>query len=283
VSKRKAASLPRGVIKAQGEALLSSLRLLSESARLVAKGSIPDPDRVAHERVILAGIQEPRSQMKAVHALLRPADFKIPLHRSAFQAARTVFQQKEPVEPSRIAAHMRGPGSLAYLSELAPNVVSGDEMVSSARRLKQRTAADDINHLPTPARMAIRGSVERLALHTDAVSKQVEQILTSGTATNEQALATVSGVQAAYEEAQGVEAMTSDLASAEPGSDQNTGLARVRAWVVDVAKPAIERVAKQLWAILSALLTPKSWTIGGNLGTGVLGLVGENVSVTFGS
>jgi replicative DNA helicase len=131
--------------------------------------------------VSLAGIQEPRSQMKAAYPLLRPADFKIPLHRSAFQGARNLFEQNEPVEPLKLASRLRGRNSsLAYLSRLAPNVVGKDEIVAAARRMKQRPAATDLGGLPTLARMPIRDSTARLALHANEVSKQVEQIISSG-------------------------------------------------------------------------------------------------------
>lgn len=52
-------------------------------------------------------------------------------------------------------------------------------------------------------------------------------------------------------------------------------------WVTQVLKPLIIKVSHHLWNIISALLTPQSWTIQG--GIQIPGLASAQISVTFGS
>lgn len=44
----------------------------------------------------------------------------------------------------------------------------------------------------------------------------------------------------------------------------------------------IKRISAQLWNLLSGLLTPKEWKLGGKTGTGAFGLAEVSVEITFG-
>jgi len=52
--------------------------------------------------------------------------------------------------------------------------------------------------------------------------------------------------------------------------------------VFSVIKRWLQGISAQLWQLLSRLMTPKEWKLGGELGTGVLGLAKVQVEVTFG-
>ncbi|MFC4871012.1 hypothetical protein [Negadavirga shengliensis] len=47
-------------------------------------------------------------------------------------------------------------------------------------------------------------------------------------------------------------------------------------------KPIIQRIAQRLWRLISGLLTPKEWSIGGELGNTVWGLSKVKLEIKFG-
>lgn len=67
------------------------------------------------------------------------------------------------------------------------------------------------------------------------------------------------------------------------GLAETTGdlLGRVQLWLAAM-KNWLKGVARQLWALLARLMTPKEWTLKGEAGTGVLGLANVGVEITFG-
>ena len=58
-------------------------------------------------------------------------------------------------------------------------------------------------------------------------------------------------------------------------------LANLRSWLSSLwAK--IKQISQALWHIISGLLTPKGWTLKGDIGTGPLGLANVGIEITFG-
>ena len=53
-----------------------------------------------------------------------------------------------------------------------------------------------------------------------------------------------------------------------------------RLW--DTAWDALRRMFPLLWSIIGHLVKVKEWTVGGQVGTGVLGIAQASISVTFG-
>lgn len=71
---------------------------------------------------------------------------------------------------------------------------------------------------------------------------------------------------------------------AAPGrAASSTGgiLATARGWLASV-KSWLKRICKQLWQLISRLMTPKEWKLTGKVGTGVLGLAEVGIEITFG-
>lgn len=66
-----------------------------------------------------------------------------------------------------------------------------------------------------------------------------------------------------------------------PPPDVASRAAMLRSWLERVLKPAIKKVFRHLWQIISGMLTPKSWTLQG--GVSVPGLASAQISITFGT
>jgi len=66
-----------------------------------------------------------------------------------------------------------------------------------------------------------------------------------------------------------------------PPPDVVSKAGMLRSWLERFLKPAIKRVFRHLWQIISGMLTPKSWTLQG--GVSVPGLASAQISITFGT
>ena len=60
-------------------------------------------------------------------------------------------------------------------------------------------------------------------------------------------------------------------------------LQKVKDWIKKNLKPKLKKISQGAWKIIANLLTPKSWSIKGGLGTGFLGLANADLEITFGS
>jgi|GEM_PF-4932008 len=60
-----------------------------------------------------------------------------------------------------------------------------------------------------------------------------------------------------------------------------TLLQRAWSWIKSVGA-LIKRISATLWQIIARLLTPKEWTLKGDIGTGFLGLANAGIEITFG-
>jgi hypothetical protein len=50
----------------------------------------------------------------------------------------------------------------------------------------------------------------------------------------------------------------------------------------NILKPALQKIAVRLWRIISGLMTPKEWSVGGELGNTVWGLTKVKLEIKFG-
>lgn len=55
-----------------------------------------------------------------------------------------------------------------------------------------------------------------------------------------------------------------------------------KAWLTTI-KSWISRISGQLWNLVAGLVTPKEWSIGGEIGTSVLGLANVKLEIRFGA
>lgn len=69
------------------------------------------------------------------------------------------------------------------------------------------------------------------------------------------------------------------LAAATSGTSGKSQTAK--GWLQSL-KSVIQKMSSKLWKVIMNLITPKEWKIKGGLSTGVLGLAGAEVEVTFG-
>ncbi|HVA36339.1 MAG TPA: hypothetical protein VNJ51_01865 [Candidatus Dormibacteraeota bacterium] len=68
----------------------------------------------------------------------------------------------------------------------------------------------------------------------------------------------------------------------QPAAPQGqTPVQRVLSWISGL-RAQLKKVGGMLWNIIALLLTPKQWTLKGELGTGVLGLFNAGIEIQFG-
>ena len=125
---------------------------------------------------------------------------------------------------------------------------------------------------------------ERVIVAVDYADRAIERLIQapSSEARTHQALIAASSTQAIRDRVDVLAAYYDPGVPRIAQSGLDSGARKVWDWLRDHVKPIIEKVSKHLWQLICGLVTPKSWTIGGELGTGILGLASVKVSITFG-
>lgn len=62
---------------------------------------------------------------------------------------------------------------------------------------------------------------------------------------------------------------------------QKGAITRVRGWVKSLLS-WLRRIGRQIWQLLSSMMTPKEWKLSGKVGTGPFNLADVGIEITFG-
>ncbi|OZG70408.1 hypothetical protein BTA51_25920 [Hahella sp. CCB-MM4] len=73
-----------------------------------------------------------------------------------------------------------------------------------------------------------------------------------------------------------------NVASHNPQQAATQTITSVKNWISAKLIPLINGIWQSVWAVLAKYVTPKEWTVSGELGTPVLGLAKATVGITFG-
>lgn len=110
----------------------------------------------------------------------------------------------------------------------------------------------------------------------DEMREEIERNLISAATAVQEISETQQGLT---QEIEAVEIGSPGVAQSPP-PDVVSKAGMLSSWLERFLKPAIKRVFRHLWQIITGILTPKSWTLQG--GVSVPGLAGAQISITFG-